>query len=585
MANEFVAKNGLISQNNSIVTGSLTVTGGITGSLLGTASLAINSTNAVTSAVATNVTVIDTTADIGTYYPTFVSTTAGNLAIRLDSTGLTYNPANNSLSVTRVTASLFGTSSWSSNATTASFALNANIFPFTGSALITGSLGVTGLLTATQIGAGAAPSGSVRLDVRAQGSLSTDIAFRVRNSADTQNLMSITGDGRVAIGLNAQILGTTDAFKNVVIGGLAKDISSAGVTENAVALGYNAVSNNSGTAIGANTQIVGATGTALGASAYAGIDSTAIGAGARADGTSLYQSLAIGRGARASALLSGIIAVGQSSYTNALGQTLAFCVDPVGANSQTILLTNRANLIFRNSTQLTSGTHWDTTATNTLTIHSGSIPVTTVSGAFQIYAATGSLTNNTIPHFRTGNGTIVWLGDESRLFNVTASNITASNITAASLTIPSGSITLTTGSITMPNRPAFRVTGAGGGKTAVTTLSGSYLNVDYQQGGGWDNSTGTFTAPIAGLYQVNLVTRTNSNSLGTISQLIVYKNNTGGTTGTPQVMIEYGINTSMNHVGGSTISKLAVGDTLKMVVAVGEISFDQNDNFSVAYIG
>lgn len=585
MANEFVAKNGLISQNNSIVTGSLTVTGGITGSLLGTASLAINSTNAVTSAVATNVTVIDTTADIGTYYPTFVSTTAGNLAIRLDSTGLTYNPANNSLSVTRVTASLFGTSSWASNATTASFALNANIFPFTGSALITGSLGVTGLLTATQIGAGAAPSGSVRLDVRAQGSLSTDIAFRVRNSADTQNLMSITGDGRVAIGLNAQILGTTDAFKNVVIGGLAKDISSAGVTENAVALGYNAVSNNSGTAIGANTQIVGATGTALGASAYAGIDSTAIGAGARADGTSLYQSLAIGRGARASALLSGIIAVGQSSYTNALGQTLAFCVDPVGANSQTILLTNRANLIFRNSTQLTSGTHWDTTATNTLTIHSGSIPVTTVSGAFQIYAATGSLTNNTIPHFRTGNGTIVWLGDESRLFNVTASNITASNITAASLTIPSGSITLTTGSITMPNRPAFRVTGAGGGKTAVTTLSGSYLNVDYQQGGGWDNSTGTFTAPIAGLYQVNLVTRTNSNSLGTISQLIVYKNNTGGTTGTPQVMIEYGINTSMNHVGGSTISKLAVGDTLKMVVAVGEISFDQNDNFSVAYIG
>jgi len=40
MANEFVAKNGLISQNNSIVTGSLTVTGGITGSLQGTASFA-----------------------------------------------------------------------------------------------------------------------------------------------------------------------------------------------------------------------------------------------------------------------------------------------------------------------------------------------------------------------------------------------------------------------------------------------------------------------------------------------------------------------------------------------------------------
>jgi hypothetical protein len=120
---------------------------------------------------------------------------------------------------------------------------------------------------------------------------------------------------------------------------------------------------------------------------------------------------------------------------------------------------------------------------------------------------------------------------------------------------------------------------------AVTTLSGSYLTVDWQQSNAWDNSTGTFTAPIAGLYQVNVVCRTNSNSLGTISQLIVYKNNTGGVTGTPQVMVEYGSNTTMNHTGGSTISKLAVGDTLKMVVAVGEISFDANDNFSVAYIG
>ena len=40
MANEFVAKNGLISQNNSVVSGSLTVTQSIIGSLQGTASFA-----------------------------------------------------------------------------------------------------------------------------------------------------------------------------------------------------------------------------------------------------------------------------------------------------------------------------------------------------------------------------------------------------------------------------------------------------------------------------------------------------------------------------------------------------------------
>jgi hypothetical protein len=43
MANEFIARNGLIALDNSTITGSLTVTGGITGSLLGTASFASTS--------------------------------------------------------------------------------------------------------------------------------------------------------------------------------------------------------------------------------------------------------------------------------------------------------------------------------------------------------------------------------------------------------------------------------------------------------------------------------------------------------------------------------------------------------------
>ena len=326
------------------------------------------------------------------------------------------------------------------------------------------------------------------LDVKATGSLSTDIAFRVRNSANTQNLMSITGDGRVAIGLNAQILGTTDAYKNVVIGGGAKDISAAGVTENAVAFGYNAVSNNGGTAIGANTSITGIQGVAVGAGAIAGIGCTAIGTSAQADGTSGYQALAIGFGARASALLSGIIAVGQSSYTNALGQTLAFCVDPSGANSQTMLLTNKANLVFRNSTQLTSGTHWDTTATNTLTIHSGSIPATTVSGAFQMYAATGSLTNNARPHFRTGNGTVVWLGDESRLFNVTASNMRV-GVTSSLALFTSQNITANIGVTTIY---AFSTASYDGAFIDYTARSGSNARAG-QIMGIWSGSAVNFT--------------------------------------------------------------------------------------------
>jgi len=53
MANEFVARNGLIAQNNSIITGSLNVTAGITGSLLGTATTASYVLQAVSASFAT----------------------------------------------------------------------------------------------------------------------------------------------------------------------------------------------------------------------------------------------------------------------------------------------------------------------------------------------------------------------------------------------------------------------------------------------------------------------------------------------------------------------------------------------------
>jgi hypothetical protein len=51
--------------------------------------------------------------------------------------------------------------------------------------------------TNKRLGVGATPATTVRLDVRAQGALSTDIAFRVRNSADTANLFQVNGNGNI----------------------------------------------------------------------------------------------------------------------------------------------------------------------------------------------------------------------------------------------------------------------------------------------------------------------------------------------------------------------------------------------------
>lgn len=49
--------------------------------------------------------------------------------------------------------------------------------------------------TNKRLGVGATPASNVRLDVRAQGALSSDIAFRVRNSANTVNLVDSGGNG------------------------------------------------------------------------------------------------------------------------------------------------------------------------------------------------------------------------------------------------------------------------------------------------------------------------------------------------------------------------------------------------------
>ena len=53
--------------------------------------------------------------------------------------------------------------------------------------------------TNKRFGVGATPATNVTLDVRAQGALSTDIAFRVRNSADSDNLFSVNGIGNLSL--------------------------------------------------------------------------------------------------------------------------------------------------------------------------------------------------------------------------------------------------------------------------------------------------------------------------------------------------------------------------------------------------
>jgi len=366
------------------------------------------------------------------------------------------------------------------------------------------------------------------------------------NGTGTSNTI---GGQNTFVGISAGFANTTASY-NTFVGNLSGYSNTTGTTN--VALGYGALYantiGNTNVAIGGNTlaaNIGGAQNTGVGGSTLQSITNSSgntsfgfynlNGLTAGANNTTLggFSGRFIADGATVLTSLSNSILIGYQTYPLANSQTNQIVIgyQTTGLGSNTTVLGN--------------------SSTTTTAIYGDLILGSTVDNGYRI--------------------------------QINASGSASGSLFVSGSSVFSGSINISSGSITMPNRPAFRVYGAGGATSAITTLSGSMTTIDYNQGG-WDNTTGTFTAPIAGLYQVNLVCRANSNS-GSAAQIVVFKNNTGGASGTAQVMIEWASNTSMNHTGGSTISKLAVGDTLKAVVSVGTITFDANDNFSVAYIG
>jgi hypothetical protein len=169
-----------------------------------------------------------------------------------------------------------------------------------------------------------------------------------------------------------------------------------------------------------------------------------------------------------------------------------------------------------------------------------------------------------------------------RLNSTGALEIINSAYDATLLTLDNGGNLILAGSLTMSSRPAFRVYGAGATTiTATNTLTSSNFAVDYQQGSALNTSTGIFTAPYAGLYQINLIARYAGNAATSAIQV----QKTSGVTVTQQVYLEWAGNSTAFHMGGASVTRLAVNDTLKVVVTSGSVTFDVNDSWSVAYIG
>ena len=214
----------------------------------------------------------------------------------------------------------------------------------------------------------------------------------------------------------------------------------------------------------------------------------------------------------------------------------------------------------------------------------------TTSGVF--IGNTGSGTPSPRIGFYNGNVSQNWQVDNYfGQFRWFTPGITQMNLDSTGSLTVTGNVTVNgTGGVAMPLRPAFRVYGQGGSIGLNANLTATNWTVDYTQGNSaayLNGTNGTFTAPVAGLYQTSLTARTTSNTNASGIQAVIQQIKSGSKT--VAMMIEWGTNTTFNHATGSTTVKLAVGD--KLVVqcisdgGTGGFSFDGNDHWDVVYLG
>ena len=160
--------------------------------------------------------------------------------------------------------------------------------------------------------------------------------------------------------------------------------------------------------------------------------------------------------------------------------------------------------------------------------------------------------------------------------------ILGANLIAANNIIVYENITANT--LTVSYRPAFRVWGtATANINAGTTLDSGNVTLDYNQNSAYNTSTGIFTAPLTGLYQIyfnscigsangNSVVQILKNNVATAGNILCYwesdSNNQGG-----------------QNFGVSTVARLTSNDNVRAKVLTGSIRFDANASWGVAFIG
>jgi hypothetical protein len=309
-----------------------------------------------------------------------------------------------------------------------------------------------------------------RLDVRAQGALSTDIAFRVRNSADTADILTVNGDG------TQTWLAPANNTLNTIKSGTYNFIQWGNENFHNIAIGYN-LSNLFTPTDGYNVLIGGGTSIGSGVSeairigtfgSTTGIGSINIGYASRASG---QYTIKIGRHTGASSFggtnsihlgrtVSGnditVDDVFMTYFNSDISSTL------IRANGSLGLLGQQA-YIYQNGTGALGLTTRMGDGGNTLVVRNHpSVPTLNITDSFQQYSA-DIVAGNAAPHFRTENGSIIKLYQQSA--------VTSSQGIADALT----NLGFLTGSSTIPGVSfgPFGIANTSGSYTYYTTFSSS----------------------------------------------------------------------------------------------------------------
>jgi hypothetical protein len=266
--------------------------------------------------------------------------------------------------------------------------------------------------TNKRLGVGASPASTVRLDVRAQGALSTDIAFRVRNSTDTITPFAVNGIGHIetrvdnsfhyktsVIGsLNTLSKGNFGGYENGMIVGHA---NTMGQSISMFIFGNNNTCSGNGIILGFNN--IDARGNIV------GFSNAAIGANVLGNSNSGTGNI-FGNGCSLSAKS------GQGGSSFMIGDQLT--VPNVSSINNTIFFGSRttsgAPYISMHQNNLGIGgvipnlTNYDLNARGVFYTQNGTAPTTLVADTFGLYSA-DIVAGNAAPHFRTENGSVIKL--------------------------------------------------------------------------------------------------------------------------------------------------------------------------------